>query len=162
MLKDLLIDRDYIGFTTAGWVHATNVRIQNCSSSMLAMQGATVKNSSFGENCGIGSGKNLYLDKVESIDGLYAAGTIRGKDVTIGDGGIRAKDLFLTRAQIPVPVDTTPVEFRASVSAQRRLVLRDSTVGGIESGVAPQLSGSSCVQSRKTGSSDTWGVCALD
>ena len=161
VLQDLLIDRDYGGFATAGWVHATNVRIQNCSSGMLAMKGATVKNSSFGGDCGIASGKNLYLDKVESIDGLYAAGTIRGKDVTIQDGGIRAKDVFLTRAQIPNPVNMSPI-FNADVIAERRLVLRDSTVGDIESGVVPKLTGSSCVLSRKTGSSDTWGVCALD
>lgn len=162
VLQDLLIDRDYGGFITAGWVHATNVRIQNCSSSMAAKKGATVKNASFGGNCGISSGKNLYLDNVASIDGIWAIGTIRGKDVTIQDGRISAKDIFLTRAQIPKPLDPTSTIFRPDVSASRRLVLRDSTVGGIESGVAPKLAGSSCVLSRKAGSTDTWGVCTLD
>lgn len=48
VLKDLTIDRDYIGFTTKGWIHATDVRIQNCSSVMVGEKGATVKDSSFG------------------------------------------------------------------------------------------------------------------
>jgi hypothetical protein len=162
ILKDLTIDHDYDGFTTAGWVRATNVVLQSCSSGMMGRAGASAKNVHIGASCGIYSGRNLYLDNVFIADSASAAGTVRAKDVTVANGVIGGRDVFLKRSHVPLPLDTTPISFRASVIAERRLVLLDSTVGGIESGLKPALKRSSCVQSRKLGTQNSWGVCAID
>lgn len=48
------------------------------------------------------------------------------------------------------------------VHAERRLVVRDSAVGGFDSGNPPLLVRSSCLRSRKAGTSESWGVCSTD
>lgn len=162
ILKDLLLTGDYGGFHTAGWVRATNVELLRCSAEMVGEKGVRAKRVRVGASCGLSSGKNLYLEDVFASDGLRAASTVRGTGVTVQSGGISGKDVFLARAQIPVPLDTELGAYAPSVRAERKLVLRDVVAGGIASGVAPKLVRSSCMQSHKMGGSGSWGVCALD
>jgi hypothetical protein len=162
ILSDLTIDRDYEGFTTDGWLRATNVVLQNCSAGMKAMRGVRAKHVSVGSCCGLQSGRNMVLDDVYVADNVGAVGTLRGRDVTVKDGGVRGRDVFLTRALIPSPLDTELSDYPTNVLAERHLVLRDSILGGIEAGAPPELLGSTCMQSRKPNSNESWGVCAND
>jgi len=161
ILKDLLIDRDYHGFATDGWLRADNVRLTNCSAAMQAAAGVRATNVHVGGGCQLISGKNMYLDDVESVDHIGAAGTLRGKDV-VAWNSIGGGNVFLTRARAPWPLDTELTSYDKEVRSLGKLVLRDSVVGGIESSAPPKLVGSSCMQSFKTGGSGDWGVCALD
>lgn len=162
VLKDLLIDRDYDGFATAGWLRAENVRLTHCSAGMEAAAGVRAKNVHVGAGCYLISGKNMYLDDVFASDGLLAAGTVRGKGVTVQDGALSGKNVFLAGSSIPMPLDTELDAYTRDVRAERKLVLRDVIAGGIASGEAPKLVRSTCMQSFKTTGSGDWGVCALD
>lgn len=162
ILKDLLISGDYKGFRTAGWVRASNVELLGCSAEMFAAKGVRAKGVRVNQSCGLSSGKNLYLRDVYVADSVRAAGTVRGTNVTVGDGSVAGKDVFLSRARIPAPLDTELDTYGQNVSAERRLVLRDSVAGGIASGNHPKLVRSSCMQSFKMGAAGSWGVCAID
>ncbi len=161
ILKDLLIDRDYHGFATAGWVRADNVRLTSCSAAMHAAAGIRATNVHVGGGCQLISGRNMYLDNVESVDHIGAFGTIRGRDV-IARRSIGGGNVFLTRSRSPWPLDTELGAYEKDVYSQGKLVLRDSIVGGIEAETPPKLVRSSCMQSFKLGTSGDWGVCALD
>jgi hypothetical protein len=162
ILKDLLIDRDYDGFATAGWLRAENVRLTSCSSAMHAAAGIRAKSVHVGGGCQLLSGKNMYLDDVLSSDGIGAARTVRGTGVTVENGAVSGRDVFLSRSRIPMPLDTGLGSYAKDVRAERKLVLRDVIAGGIASGDAPKLVRSSCMQSFKLSTAGDWGVCALD
>lgn len=162
VLKNLLVSGDYRGFTTAGWVRATDVELLGCSASMVGQKGVRAKRVRINQSCGLSSGRNLYLDDVFVADSLHAAETVRGRRVTVQKGGITGKDVFLAHSRIPVPLDTELDVYGQNIRAEHRLVLRDVVAGGIASGDAPKLVRSSCMQSYRTSGSGSWGVCALD
>ena len=147
VLEGLTIARDYYGISTGGWVRATDVTIE-CDGGVFAGKGLRATHVSTRSNCSLASGRNLYLDGVDLEGGAFAANTLRGRDVS--GGTMRGKDIFLTRASV------------GPVHSEGRLVLRDSAAGDVESGRKPVLVRSTCMRSRKTGTSETWGVCALD
>lgn len=160
ILKNLTIDNDYDGFVTSGWVRATNLVRRNCFGDIVAGKGVRAKNVTLGGGCDLWSRKNLFADGIYAIDSFGADGTVRAKNVT-GANYITGKDIYLTRASVPeLLMDSVASSFQ--VHAQRKLSLRDSVIGGIESGEKPNLTHSSCLRSREMGSAATWGVCAED
>jgi hypothetical protein len=147
VLENLEISRDYYGIVTDGSVRISDLTM-DCDGGILGRKSLRAKNVRAYSNCGLGSDNNVYLHDVR-LDGAWAGGTLRGTDVTVGR--ITGRDVFLTRA--------TNVR---RVHSDGRLVLRDSEVGEIESGRKPRLIRSTCTESRKIGTSESWGVCALD
>jgi hypothetical protein len=161
VLKNLLVSGDYQGFTTAGWVRATNVELLGCSASMVGEKGVRATGVRVNQSCGLSSGKNLYLNDVFVADSVQAVGTVRGTKVTVQNGAVIGKDVFLANSHIPAPLDTELDVYDQNVRAERKLVLRDVVAGGIASGDAPKLVRSSCMQSYRPGGGN-WGLCALD
>lgn len=82
--------------------------------------------------------------------------------MTVQDGGISGKDVYLTSSRIPFPLDTEVDDHAQNVRAERKLVLRDVIAGGIAAGDAPKLVRSPCMQSFKLLTPGDWGVCTLD
>ena len=157
-LKSLTVFGPYDAIETAGWVRLEDFTMQQCDASIIGGKGVRVRNARFSASCYLYSRGNLYVDGIDAVDGFTAEGDVRAKDVVVREGGIAGKNVALKGAQVPAPPrDWLPN--RPDVLAKKRLVLRDATVGGIESGVKPVLRGASCLRSTKTGTADTWGVC---
>lgn len=162
VLEDLVIDGATFGIFTSGRVTLTSVELKNWQGNQVrARSGLRARNVR--TDAVLQSGKSMVLDQVESSSAVYAERAIRGRDVTMTDGGLSAGDLFLTRTTVLTPADDgAGGGFRASTGAKRRIVLRDSSVTGIQSSVKPELARSSCVRSMDSHSGTTWGVCAQD
>ena len=159
VLEDLTIYGPYHSIETTGWVRAKNVSMQRCDASIVGGKGVRATDASFEAGCSLHSGKNLYLKGAVSGDGFTADGDIRASDVVVRDGGFQGDSVFLKGVQAPMPLPSY-VGGYADITARKRLVIRDATVGVIESGRMPQLVRSSCVASRKQGTDQSWDVCA--
>lgn len=153
VLQDLLIDRDYDGFSGARSIRASNVVLQNCSSSMQTDGAVRATNVHVGGGCALVAGGDMFLRDVTVADEVLAKGTVRGSGVrgtNRSSGWVGGKDVFLVDSEV------------ARAQAERQLVLRDSTVERITTGDEPALIRSSCDQSTRLDGTGTWGVCSLD
>ncbi|MBY0274523.1 hypothetical protein K2Z84_04210 [Candidatus Binatia bacterium] len=153
VLQDVLIDRDYDGFSGARSIRASSVVLRNCSSDMGADGAVRATNVYLGGGCGLIAGGDMFLRDVTIVDGVWAKGTVRGVGVRSTDssfGSVAGKDVFLSDSEL------------GRVEAGRQLVLRDSTVERITTGDEPALIRSSCDHSTRADGTGTWGVCSLD
>jgi hypothetical protein len=162
VLRDLTIVGAYErGVETAGRVWLENFTMEDCvDASITAGRRLRAQNVRLDAGCFLSSQGNISADGIVTAYGFSAAGNVRASNVVTRSGTIRGKNVTLQGAQVPAPLPDSMPTFYSNVTAVKRLVLRDATVGAIVSGVKPSVLGASCLRSRKLGTRDSWGVCS--
>jgi hypothetical protein len=161
ILADLTIRRFYRVIHTTGRVQATNVALQFCEGGILGDKTVRAKGITLEPQCSLGSGRTLFVDGIDSSGYFGATETVRARNATIRFGShVEGKNVALSRsAAVPTfPGDQSGFEIKAS----GKVVLRHSTVGGVQSGTKPKVIDSTCERSVKPDLTSTWGVCADD
>jgi hypothetical protein len=171
VLRDLTVFGADASIETTGRVRMTGVALSACGGTpgliggVFGARGVRAIEVYLDSGCYVRSGADLRVaggrsgrQYVAPFPGpsFVAAGDVRASGVLVRDGGFAGRNVFLksvrrvgrpTSASLPDAV------------ARKRLALRDSTLGVVESGRAPRLVNATCVASRDGATGASWGVC---
>ncbi len=171
VLRDLTVFGADASIETTRRVRMTGVELSACGGTpgltggVFGMRGVRATDVYVDSGCYVRSGADLHVEGGRSGrqyiapfpgPSFIAAGDVHASGVLVRDGGFGGRNVFLkavrrmgrpTSASLPDAV------------ARNRLVLRDSTMGVVESGRAPRLVNSTCVASRNAATGAGWGVC---
>lgn len=171
VLRDLDVFGADASIETTDRVRMTGVTLSACGGTpgltggVFGAKGVRATDVYLDSGCYVRSGADLRVDGgrsgrqyVAAFPGpsFIAAGDVHASGVLVRDGGFAGRNVFLkavlrmgraTGASLPDAV------------ARKRLALRDSTIGVVESGRAPRLVNATCVASRNGATGTSWGVC---
>lgn len=162
VLKDLTVQRMYKQIVVKHRLHLDNVVVDHLVG-FHAEQGVRARNVTIQDESGLSSGRDFQADGLTLRDGaIEALGNMRVRNSTIVYGShVRGRDVFVANSDVVSSYPDDPPS-GIEIRADRRLVVRGSDVTGIQSGDAPKLVGSTCVQSRQADGVSSWGVCTND